>query len=467
MLKPVKSLPKSAAVPETRLSDGTSINDLISLETREVQMRVLADREIYDLEMERIFGKTWLLLGHESEIPNSGDFMVRDMGADQVIVNRSTDGNVNVVLNVCPHRGMRVCTTESGNAKVHKCIYHGWAFKPNGDFIGAPVQQEQMHGNIIAKEGLGLTKAKVQLYGGLIFANWDHDGMTFDEYLGDMKWYYDMLFCRTDSGLEALGPPQRFIVNANWKAAAEQSAADGFHTITLHQWLGEFGGMNEGEIVRSMYGVEVGSLEGHAMRCMPVVGKFQKFAKDFATMTIDQKLALLPPPGLTKEMLPQLRKHLSEEQVALLVDQPPQVGGMFPNILVAFIYAPQPNGEILGITSLHTYVPRGPDKLEFTNWFFAEKDAPQEYKDRVLAVATSMLGTSGMIEQDDSDTWPHMTRNARGPRGAEMTLKYQAVCNQTKPDNWPGPALVYNGFTKDDTQWNWWLQWHKLMTAAK
>lgn len=62
------------------LSDGTKVSDLIFPDTREVQMRVLSDREIYELEMEKIFGKIWVFLGHESEIPNSGDFVVRDMG---------------------------------------------------------------------------------------------------------------------------------------------------------------------------------------------------------------------------------------------------------------------------------------------------------------------------------------------------------------------------------------------------
>ena len=119
-------------------------------------MRLLSDHEVYKLEMERIFAKTWLLLGHETEIPNSGDFVVRDMGEDQVIVSRDRKGDVHVLLNVCPHRGMRVCMAEVGNAPMHRCVYHGWAFRPDGSFIGAPIEREQMHGNIFAKEELGL-----------------------------------------------------------------------------------------------------------------------------------------------------------------------------------------------------------------------------------------------------------------------------------------------------------------------
>src|SRR5882724_2111167 len=154
------------------LTDGTRIEDLVSLQTREVTMRVLSDPEIYDLELQRIFAKTWLLLGHESEIRNSGDYVVRDMGEDQVIVTRDREGKVNVLLNVCPHRGMRVCMGVIGNTQIHRCVYHGWAFRPDGEFIGAPVEREQMHGDIFKKSELGLRKARVHLYGGLIFATW-------------------------------------------------------------------------------------------------------------------------------------------------------------------------------------------------------------------------------------------------------------------------------------------------------
>ena len=86
-------------------------------------------------------------------------------------------------------------------------------------------------------------------------------------------------------------------------------------------------------------------------------------------------------------------------------------------------------------------------------------------KDKIRKVTTGLLGTSGMIEQDDSDTWPHMTRNAKGPMGKNVTLKYQAVNTLPPPKDWPGPAEAYDGFTKDDTQWNWWLRYYDMMTA--
>jgi len=454
------------------LADGTSIEDLVKVDTREIQMRALSDHEIYNLEMDRVFGHSWLLLGHESEIPDENDFVVRDMGSDSVIVARGKNGQIHVSLNVCPHRGMKVSTLDAGNTPIHKCIYHGWAFRPNGDFLASPVEKECMHGKMMSKTELGLEQARVTLYGGIIFATWDHEGPSFEEFLGDAKWYFDILFQRSDKGLEVLGPPQRFIVRANWKTAGEQSAADGFHTLTLHRWLGEVGNYaksgEEGgaDLSPEMYGVEVSSPHGHALRCIDLGRKIRKLTGlDPDELSVDQKLEALPPPGVTREMLPQLKRNLSEDQLKVLVSMPPQVGGIFPNVLFAFVYIPQADGSVLGLTLLHAYVPKGPDQLEFVNWILAEKDTPPELKEKMLRQSIQLFGTSGMVEQDDSDTWPHMTVAARGARGRKSTLKYQAIYETSKPAGWPGPGIVNEGFTKDDTQWHWWLHWHELMLA--
>jgi phenylpropionate dioxygenase-like ring-hydroxylating dioxygenase large terminal subunit len=194
-----------SANTERKLADGSTISDLIDLERREVQLRTLADREIYEIEQDKIFGKTWLLLGHESEIPDDGNFIQRFMGDDSVIVARHK-GEVFVSLNVCPHRGMKITTQDAGSTSIHKCIYHGWAFRSNGEFLGSPVADQCMHGKIRGKDELGLQQARVTLYGGLIFATWNIDGPSFEDFLGDAKWYYDMLFCRSDGGMVVAAP---------------------------------------------------------------------------------------------------------------------------------------------------------------------------------------------------------------------------------------------------------------------
>jgi nitrite reductase/ring-hydroxylating ferredoxin subunit len=454
------------------LRDGTTMEDLINVKKNEVSLRVMSDHELHKYEMERIFAKTWLLLGHESEIPKSGDFIVRDMGDDNVIVARDRTGAVNVSLNVCPHRGMKVCTAEAGNAQMHRCIYHGWAFRPDGSFIGAPIEKEQMHGSVYTKEELGLRKARVHLYGGLIFATWNIDGPSFDEYMGEAKFYFDQLICRTDSGLELLGPPQRFVLNCNWKVPGEQSGSDGFHTLTLHRSLmegGVMGGTAETiyDNAPGMYGVDISCEQGHSLRCLEAAQTFKMFSDiSFEGKSVEERLTMLPPPGVTKELIPQLFKHLSPDQLDMLATCPPQVGGMFPNILVAFIFAPRMDGGASGALTLHTSVPKGPDHVEFINYIFAEKDAPDDVKRDMLQNAIWTTGTSGTIEQDDSDIWPVLWKNSQGAISQKGTLKYQALTGHHKPEGWQGGGYVYPGFTKDDTQWNWWMAYRRLMMSA-
>jgi phenylpropionate dioxygenase-like ring-hydroxylating dioxygenase large terminal subunit len=453
---------------------GKSVDDYIFTDTREVSLAAMSDESLYQLELEKLFGMGWNLLGHESEIPAVNDYMVRPMGEDLVIVQRDREGKIHVTLNVCSHRGMRVALGEYGNTAVHKCIYHGWAFRPNGDFIGAPVDKEKMHGEICSKAELGLEKARVHLYGGLIFATWNLDGPTFEEYLGDAKFYFDMLWNRTNRGLEVLGAPQKVSIDCNWKCSGEQSGGDGFHTLTLHRWLVEAGlhgsaddadGSDPSDMAPAMYGINV-SANGHNARCIPIEMTF-KVAKNMSVenMSLEERLQVLPPPGITKELVPELYEHLSEEQIKLLVHAAPQVGGIFPNLNFLFVYAPQPDGEVLGAMAIHIIVPKGVNKSEFWTWMFAEKDCPEEIKEKMLRNAVQQVGTSGLIEQDDTDTWPHISLASRGFKGRQkMTLKYQAVLGENKPEGWPGGGKVFSGFSKDDTQWEWWLAYHKAMS---
>ena len=70
---------------------------------------IFVDENIYSLELEQIFSKTWLLIGHESQIPKPGDYFVSRMGEESVIMTRDRQDEIHVFLNSCMHRGMKVC----------------------------------------------------------------------------------------------------------------------------------------------------------------------------------------------------------------------------------------------------------------------------------------------------------------------------------------------------------------------
>src|SRR5277367_5036749 len=101
--------------PSPILSDGTPLSSPIDLDKREVKLRVLSDPEIHKMELQRVFARSWIIVGHTSEIPNAGDYVKRAIGQDQVIVTRGRDGEVSILLNACSHRGMEICWADSGN----------------------------------------------------------------------------------------------------------------------------------------------------------------------------------------------------------------------------------------------------------------------------------------------------------------------------------------------------------------
>jgi len=184
-------------------------------------------------------------------------------------------------------------------------------------------------------------------------------------------------------------------------------------------------------------------------------------------MTPMERMAVVPPPGLTAEQVPALTQRFNDEQLRVLAEFPPQVGGLFPNCGIFSVPFPTPQG-LSAIIAMHTFVPKGVDRFEFFNWYLAEKTATQEMRESMRRASTLAFGISGFVESDDADTWPQMTQAARGAMGRRQKIRYQARTGEdSKPADWPGPGRVYAGFTKDDAQWNWWTRYFEVMTERE
>src|SRR5215510_13335412 len=128
------------------------LDELVDLERGEVDRRVYSDPEIFELEMERIFGRAWLFLAHESQIPERGDFVEAVMGRDNVLVVRQKDGSIRAMLNSCAHRGNAVCRAEEGNARSFLCTYHGWSYGIDGSLKGVPGFKDFYDGELVKAE---------------------------------------------------------------------------------------------------------------------------------------------------------------------------------------------------------------------------------------------------------------------------------------------------------------------------
>src|SRR5947209_13210570 len=106
-----------------------------------VHRSLYTDPAIFELEMERIFGRAWMYLGHESQIRHPGDYFCTRIGRKAVVVVRDNDGSVAVLHNQCAHRGAMVVALDRGNADEFQCCYHGWTYHLNGRLKAVPLQQ--------------------------------------------------------------------------------------------------------------------------------------------------------------------------------------------------------------------------------------------------------------------------------------------------------------------------------------
>jgi len=190
--------------------------------------------EVFEMEMERIFGRIWLFVGHTSQVPKAGDYITTTIARQPVILSRHSDGQVHVVFNRCTHRGAQVCLEQSGNTQRFECPYHAWVFNTDGSFAGAPYPKGYEKG-FLEKEKLDLVKIpRMEIYRGFVFGSLSSDGLDIDEFLGPMKEHIDAFVDRAPDGeVEACAGVFRYRYQGNWKLQMENQT-DVYHIMFTH-----------------------------------------------------------------------------------------------------------------------------------------------------------------------------------------------------------------------------------------
>lgn len=200
-----------------------------------VHGRVYTDPEIFAEEFDKIFHRGWVYVGHDSEIPNPGDFRLKWIGGQSVILVRDEDGNVQLLMNRCPHRANAVCQVERGNTTKFRCAYHGWTFRANGELLG--VTYKDRYNESFRKEDFGLRKVpRMGIYRGFVFGSLSPVGVTLDEHLGrPAKEQIDLFVDLSPVGeLDVSTGVHKYGYRANWKFQIENSM-DGYHPNFTHQ----------------------------------------------------------------------------------------------------------------------------------------------------------------------------------------------------------------------------------------
>jgi 3-phenylpropionate/trans-cinnamate dioxygenase alpha subunit len=403
-----------------------AVDELVSVERGELNRRIFSDIEIFELEMEHIFGRAWLFLAHESMIPKAGDFFETRMGRDNVLVVRQKDGSIKGLLNTCTHRGNAVCRAEEGNTKNFMCTYHGWTFAITGELIGVPGFENLYHSDL-DRSSLGLVEiAQLDSYKGFIFGSLDPSAPPLGEYLGPTGRLAIDLFTMPGD-VEVVPGIQKFVVDCNWKFAVD-NLFDFYHPAVSHMSAmsvmmarPQAGKSDEKETLdrggaKKDDGTDVDLAQAGTGESLVVLGEY---GHAIGGPTYESMRGLMTEMAQAQPWLSQDWRD-SPEALDVLGPVGVRLNGyqsIFPSLWVANLNR-----------QLCLRVPTGPTTTEL--WWFGlmRKEASVEERTAQLSRHIHTFGPAGMLEQEDGENWAQSTTQTHGlasrkiPQALKMDL---------------------------------------------
>jgi len=282
-----------------------------------------------------------------------------------------------------------------------------------------------------------------------VFGCWDAAAVSLEEYLGDFRWYLDLFFGRTPGGMQALAPPQRSRVQANWKLPAS-NFLDNQHVYTTH--AGPFA-LDKPIIPRT------------ERMSSAMTGGAQVWTRTGHSITL-----LVSPSETSYRLYPSSLHELYDRclqpgQRGVLRELLIAVATVFPNLsfLERSTYAA--DGSLVKSIILRLWQPVSATETEIVSWGFAEAEASPEYKRQSLANGSATFGISGVFEQDDVELWASIGASSAGAVAAEHPFIFEtALPNLDHPiTDYPGPGEAYQPFEAEITQFRFFLHWNELM----
>jgi fatty-acyl-CoA synthase len=367
------------------------VNIASRIEADRVHGSLYTDPEVFARELERIWYRTWVFVGHESEVPEPGDYVRKSIGPQPLIMSRDRSGQIHLLLNRCAHRANLVCDAERGNSSAFRCPYHGWTFSNDGRLLGYPFNSG--YGGTALKSELGLGRVpRVAEYRGFVFGSFATEGPSLEEHLGAAAEAIDRL-CRLSpqEEVEVTAGWVKHRVKANWKMLLENET-DGYHPKFVHASIFSVADSGIGDLYGERSTAVARDLgRGHTENDLRP--EFRRIGEPLAWF------------GTSADRFPEyvttMRATYGLRAEQILVDGSPHVM-VFPNLFIAEI-------------QLFVLQPLAVDQTVQHVTAVQLKGAP-DINRRLLQQTIGSVGPAGLLLADDSEMYE---RNQRGAAALE------------------------------------------------
>lgn len=420
---------------------------LVNDQAGQVDPRIYSDKDIFDIEMDRVFGRSWLYLAHESQLMRAGDYFNTYMGNDQVVVVRQADGAVAAFLNMCSHRGMKVCRADFGNAKAFTCPYHGWSYDLGGQLVNVPMEQEAFHGQL-AKGHWGLKRVpRIEQRYGLIFGNWDENAPALRDYLGTMDWYLAQFLDRAEGGTELVGGLQKWVIPCNWKLAAEQFGSDMYHADQTHGSVKLAHLPPNFDPTKAMFPRESTQFSSALGHCIGFWTN-HKAVSDLGVLR-----PILGARGAEYYGGDGRAKAAARIGTTRAYTMASAHATVFPNL-----------SYLAGSHTMRVWHPRGPNEIEVWAFTVLDKGLPEGIGDEWRKGVARTFSPAGIFEQDDSENWVDIQNQLRGFKARSTRLNVEMGLGNAQDDHPEFPGRVNYGYAEEGAR-GFYRHWAEMMAG--
>ena len=395
------------------------------------------DEAIFRLELEKIWYRTWVYVGHVSEVPKPNDFVMKSIGPQSVVMTRDREGQVHLLLNRCPHRGNQVCLEPRGNRGSFTCPYHGWTFSNNGALRGYPFASGYEG---VDRNQLGLGRVtRVAIYHGFVFGSFAAEGPTLEEHLGPGgRDAIDRLVRLSPEGeVEITAGFLQHKAKSNWKFLVENET-DGYHPQFVHASIFSVAKSGIGDLYSGASTAVARDLgNGHTENDLRP--EFRRIGKPMYWFGTDEQR--LP------DYVAKMRAAYGEQRAnEIMIDGSPHVM-IFPNLFIAEIqiFVIQPlavNETVQHVTA-----------LQF-------KGAP-DFNRRLRQQTMGSVGPAGFLLADDSEMYE---RTQRGVQNRDPSFNYlgRGLHRERRDDD----GYLVADATDEVTSRGIWRHYRSLMEAS-